>query len=98
MCTDATDAAIVYATIQLAGKLGIRVVAEGVEDEATWEALRELDCDLIQGYLLSRPLPAAELERSCSAPPSASHRPEAGPARAQFTAGSGGGELGVTRG
>jgi diguanylate cyclase (GGDEF)-like protein len=62
MCADDTDAAIVYATIQLAGKLGIRVVAEGVEDEATWEALRECDCDLIQGYLLSRPLPAAELE------------------------------------
>jgi diguanylate cyclase (GGDEF)-like protein len=62
MCTDATDAAIVYATIQLAGKLGIRVVAEGVEDEATWNALRELGCDVIQGYLLSRPLPAAELE------------------------------------
>ena len=62
MCTDATDAAIVYATIQLAAKLGIRVVAEGVEDEATWDALRELDCDLIQGYLISRPLPASALE------------------------------------
>jgi diguanylate cyclase (GGDEF)-like protein len=62
MCTDDTDAAIVYATIQLAGKLGIRVVAEGVEDEATWEALRDCDCDLIQGFLLSRPLSATELE------------------------------------
>ncbi len=62
MCTDPTDAAIVFATIQLAGKLGIRVVAEGVEDEQTWDALSALDCELIQGYLLSRPLPAAELE------------------------------------
>ena len=62
MCKDPTDAAIVFATIQLAGKLGIRVVAEGVEDEETWSALTALGCQLIQGYLLSRPLPAAELE------------------------------------
>ena len=62
MCTDPTDAAIVFATIQLASKLGIRVVAEGVEDEQTWSALSGLDCQLIQGYHLSKPLPAAELE------------------------------------
>jgi diguanylate cyclase (GGDEF)-like protein len=62
MCSDATDAAIVYALIQLARKLDIRLVAEGVEDRWTWDALRVLDCDLIQGYLLSRPLPAADIE------------------------------------
>ncbi len=62
MCTDATDAAIVYALIQLARKLDIRLVAEGVEDRWTWDALRVLDCDLIQGYLISRPLPAADIE------------------------------------
>jgi diguanylate cyclase (GGDEF)-like protein len=62
MTTDATDVAIVYALIQLADKLGMRVVAEGVEDEETWDALNALDCELIQGYLLSRPLPAEELE------------------------------------
>ncbi|HEY1566759.1 MAG TPA: bifunctional diguanylate cyclase/phosphodiesterase [Solirubrobacteraceae bacterium] len=62
MCSDATDAAIVYALIQLARKLDIRLVAEGVEDRWTWDALRVLDCDLIQGYLISRPLPAAEIE------------------------------------
>ncbi len=62
MCDDPTDAAIVYAMIGLAHKLGIRVVAEGVEDEATWEALRQLGCDLIQGYLISRPVAATELE------------------------------------
>jgi diguanylate cyclase (GGDEF)-like protein len=61
MCSDATDAAIVYATIALVHKLGLRVVAEGVEDEATWEALEALGCEVIQGYALSRPLPAAEL-------------------------------------
>jgi diguanylate cyclase len=62
MCTDSTDAAIVYAMIQLARKLGIRVVAEGVEDEQTWTALNELGCQLIQGYALSPPVPAAQLE------------------------------------
>jgi len=63
MCSDPTDAAIVYATIQLAKKLGIRVVAEGVEDEQTWEALTALGCHLVQGYVLSRPVPAGELEQ-----------------------------------
>jgi diguanylate cyclase (GGDEF)-like protein len=62
MCNDATDAAIVDATIELAHKLGIRVVAEGVEDAATWTALQALECDLIQGYILSRPVTAAELD------------------------------------
>jgi diguanylate cyclase (GGDEF)-like protein len=63
MCSDATDAAIAQATVQLAHKLGIQVVAEGVEDEPTWAALRQLGCDLIQGYFLSRPLPGPELEQ-----------------------------------
>ncbi len=62
MCQDATDAAIVEGTIQLARTLGIRVVAEGVEDEETRAALDALGCDLVQGYGLGRPVPAAELE------------------------------------
>jgi diguanylate cyclase (GGDEF)-like protein len=62
MCSDETDAAIVYALIQLARKLNIRIVAEGVEDRWTVDALRVLDCDLIQGYLVSRPLPAPDIE------------------------------------
>jgi diguanylate cyclase (GGDEF)-like protein len=62
MCSDETDAAIVYALIQLARKLDIPLVAEGVEDRWTMDALRVLDCDLIQGYLISRPLPAEGIE------------------------------------
>lgn len=68
MRTDATDAAIVSATIELARKLGIRVVAEGVEDELTWKALNALGCERVQGYLLSRPVPAAELEQLLPSP------------------------------
>jgi diguanylate cyclase (GGDEF)-like protein len=62
MCADATDAAIVRGTIQLAHTLGIRVVAEGLEDEETWGALNGLDCDLVQGYILSRPMAASQIE------------------------------------
>jgi EAL domain-containing protein (putative c-di-GMP-specific phosphodiesterase class I) len=51
---------IVATTIELAHALGLRVVAEGIEDARTLEALRTLGCDLAQGYHLSRPLaPAA---------------------------------------
>jgi diguanylate cyclase (GGDEF)-like protein len=61
MCSDETDMAIVFATVQLAGKLGMSVVAEGVEDDATWRALSGLGCELIQGYGFSKPRPAEEL-------------------------------------
>jgi diguanylate cyclase (GGDEF)-like protein len=55
------DRIIVGSTIELARNLGLDVVAEGVEDEETWARLKALRCDTAQGYLLSRPLPAAEL-------------------------------------
>lgn len=51
---------IVATAIQLARMLGLRVVAEGVEDQQTLDTLAQLGCDLAQGYYLSRPLPAAE--------------------------------------
>jgi diguanylate cyclase (GGDEF)-like protein len=60
MCSEPTDAAIVYATIELAHKLNLGVIAEGVEDEATWQALLELGCDGIQGYWLNKPMEPAE--------------------------------------
>jgi EAL domain-containing protein (putative c-di-GMP-specific phosphodiesterase class I) len=61
--TDRTDAVIVASTVELAHELGLRVVAEGVEDARTWAAVAELGCDVAQGYFLSRPLPADEMER-----------------------------------
>jgi diguanylate cyclase (GGDEF)-like protein len=69
MITDPVDAAIVEATIQLAHSIGIRVVAEGIEDQVTWGSLVASHCELIQGYALSRPLPAAELEELLHAIP-----------------------------
>ena len=62
LSTDPGNAAIVRATIELAASLGLNVVAEGVEDEATWQSLSRLGCAMAQGYLLSRPMPAAEVE------------------------------------
>ena len=56
-------------TVDLAHHLGLWVVAEGVEDQATLEGLRLIGCDTAQGYHLSRPMPAREFERWFSARP-----------------------------
>ncbi|HEY0142300.1 MAG TPA: EAL domain-containing protein [Thermoanaerobaculia bacterium] len=61
MTTNEADAAIVRTVIDLAHNLGKQVCAEGVEDKETWLALRELGCDLAQGYWISRPMPATAL-------------------------------------
>jgi diguanylate cyclase (GGDEF)-like protein len=55
-------AAVVTSTLQLARSLGLVLVAEGVEDVATIAALADLDCDVVQGYHVSRPLPPGQLE------------------------------------
>jgi EAL domain-containing protein (putative c-di-GMP-specific phosphodiesterase class I) len=56
------DAAIVEAIIGMAKALGMRVVPEGVETAAQLARLIELGCEFAQGFHLSRPLPAAEIE------------------------------------
>ncbi|MEA3182636.1 MAG: hypothetical protein QOI59_6159 [Gammaproteobacteria bacterium] len=57
-----TDAAtIITSTIELAHSMDLRVVAEGVEEPEAWNLLRRLGCDYAQGYLISRPLPAADV-------------------------------------
>src|SRR5690554_825689 len=58
------DAVITRAVINLAHNLGLRVVAEGVETQAQLELLRGQGCNMAQGYLISRPVPAAELEQA----------------------------------
>jgi diguanylate cyclase (GGDEF)-like protein len=63
MTGDPDDAAIVRSTIELAHNLGLQLVAEGVEDQATLDLLTTLGCDLVQGYHLARPMPADELAR-----------------------------------
>ena len=60
---DQNDLALCEATVAMAHKLGIQVVAEGVETEEQERLLREFGCDYGQGYLYSRPIPASEFEQ-----------------------------------
>jgi diguanylate cyclase (GGDEF)-like protein len=63
MSEDPRATALVSSTIDLAHSLGLRMVAEGVEDQDAYTALTQLGCDQAQGFFMSRPLPADELER-----------------------------------
>jgi diguanylate cyclase (GGDEF)-like protein len=63
MHVDANDFMIVRATVDLGRNLGLRVVAEGVEDLATFDRLAEFGCDEAQGYYISHPLSAVEFTR-----------------------------------
>ncbi len=69
---DGDSATIVRSTVDLAHNLGLAVVAEGVETEATYNRLASLGCDMVQGYLVSRPMPQdqllAWLDRYASSP------------------------------
>ncbi len=61
MTTDPDDATLVRSAIDLGHNLGLAVVAEGVENQTTLDQLRNLGCDLAQGYHLGRPAPADQL-------------------------------------
>jgi diguanylate cyclase len=74
LISDETSGAIVRAAVDLGHKLKLAVVAEGIEDEATWQRARADKIDYGQGYYLSRPVPAAEVTAWLTASP--------GPARA----------------
>ncbi len=63
MHEDENDAVIVRSIIDLAHNLGLTVIAEGVETADIWEVLNVLRCDHAQGYYMSRPLPAQQLEQ-----------------------------------
>lgn len=65
--TDPTSAILVAGVITPAKALGLKTTAEGVEREAQLAVLRELGCDTAQGYLISRPLPAEELDKARTA-------------------------------
>jgi diguanylate cyclase (GGDEF)-like protein len=61
LCADDGDEAIVRTTIELARNMGHTVIAEGVEDLATWNRLIDLGCDQIQGFFLTPALPSQEI-------------------------------------
>ncbi|MFE2061747.1 putative bifunctional diguanylate cyclase/phosphodiesterase [Streptomyces sp. NPDC059467] len=60
LAVDNEDAEIVRCTVDLAHSLGLLVVAEGVEDDETWERLRDLGCDAVQGWLVAAAMPPEE--------------------------------------
>ncbi|MCS0604112.1 bifunctional diguanylate cyclase/phosphodiesterase [Streptomyces sp. LP11] len=60
LAVDTEDAEIVRCTVDLAHSLGLLVVAEGVEDDETWERLRDLGCDAVQGWLVAAAMPPDE--------------------------------------
>ncbi|KIF67836.1 phosphodiesterase [Streptomyces sp. AcH 505] len=60
LAVDNEDAEIVRCTVDLAHSLGLVVVAEGVEDDETWERLRDLGCDAVQGWLVAAAMPPHE--------------------------------------
>ena len=60
--TSRSDAVLVRSTIELAHELGIKVVAEGVEDAGCLAFLRATGCDMVQGYYLSKPIPAQDIQ------------------------------------
>ncbi len=69
MVKNENDAIIVRSTIDLAHNLGLKVVAEGVEDQETLHMLAALGCDTGQGYFFARPMPADDLSRWLSESP-----------------------------
>ncbi|RJF98880.1 EAL domain-containing protein [Noviherbaspirillum saxi] len=76
--TDVDDAAIARAVIALAHSLKMTVIAEGVESAEQLSFLREQQCDQMQGYYLSRPVPAPELEKLLNATSQKSIKPASG--------------------
>lgn len=63
MLTNQSDAVIVQTIIAMAHSLNLKVVAEGVESEEQLAFLKKHGCDVIQGYLVSKPVPAEEFAR-----------------------------------
>lgn len=62
LCTDENSAVIVRSTVELGHALGLHVVAEGVEDNETYDALTEMGCDRLQGFHVARPMTASALK------------------------------------
>jgi diguanylate cyclase (GGDEF)-like protein/PAS domain S-box-containing protein len=60
LAADPRKSSIISAVLWLARSLGMSVIAEGVEDEADWDTLQSADCPAVQGYYISKPLPAEE--------------------------------------
>jgi diguanylate cyclase (GGDEF)-like protein len=63
ICSSGVDRSLVSGIVSLAHGLGLKVVAEGVENQRQLSYLRHIGCDTVQGYVLSRPIPADQVEQ-----------------------------------
>jgi EAL domain-containing protein (putative c-di-GMP-specific phosphodiesterase class I) len=63
LLTDKDDQVIVSATISMAQQLGLKVIAEGVEVQAQADMLKDFGCDIVQGFLYSKPLIKEDMEK-----------------------------------
>ncbi|MDZ5459352.1 putative bifunctional diguanylate cyclase/phosphodiesterase [Azohydromonas lata] len=68
-----SDLAVVQAICAMARKLGLQVVAEGVETQAQLQTLKHTGCDMVQGFLFAKPMPAHEFRQRCVAQPATAH-------------------------
>ena len=98
MADDANSFAIVRAIIQLASALGLRSVAEGIEDERTRGLLADAGCEVGQGWYLGRPMPADEFlawapaQIRVVAPPISAERVRSGAQASKRGTSAGGGD------
>ncbi|NLU74960.1 bifunctional diguanylate cyclase/phosphodiesterase [Streptomyces sp. HNM0575] len=97
LAVDAEDAEIVRCTVDLAHSLGLLVVAEGVEDDETWERLRDLGCDAVQGWLVAAAMPPDETTAWLRARDGVPHSLERARARPQLERGPSASAAGSTR-
>ncbi|MGH6914526.1 MAG: EAL domain-containing protein, partial [Geminicoccales bacterium] len=73
VCSERHDAAIVRSLIVMAHNLNLKVIAEGVETAEQLAFLRANECDAIQGFFVSRPMPAEDVTRELLARPLVPH-------------------------
>jgi len=66
LATDEQDRKLVEALIHLAHNFNLKIVAEGIEDQPTLDALREMGCDIAQGYFISKPLDSKQMYSWCA--------------------------------
>jgi diguanylate cyclase len=97
LAVDAEDAEIVRCTVDLAHSLGLLVVAEGVEDDETWERLRDLGCDAVQGWLVAAAMPPDETTAWLRARDGVPHSLERARPQAQLECGPSASTAGSTR-
>ena len=91
MADDARAAALVASTIRLAHSLGLRIVAEGIENQVAYTQLARMGCDQAQGHFMCRPIPIAELHHWLNRRPAVHGHPQATKLRRR-RAGTGGQE------